>query len=280
VAFDTQPNNPQANAELVDANGSSITLGAIPLSPRSNAVAARLKNGNVLLSGGTNGLTGCPGTMAETYDVAGNVFISNIDLAGPLGHTVTVLLDGRALIAGGIVGYQSSPLCALSPVNGQTENAAFLFDPRDGTLKRTGDLFMSRRDHNALLLADGRVLLVGGDDNPNAQFPAPSETLEIYDPTTGSFTYAGIFPQDGASPAAPRRIAASIILANDEVLLFAMGSSPSFTPVWTLYDPMTQSFSPLVTISGSEIFRSSVYLLPNSEVLFVPLGGLAVYKFK
>jgi N-acetylneuraminic acid mutarotase len=66
-----------------------------------------------------------------------------------LGHTATLLADGRVLVTGG-----ANP--------GDTGFAAELYDPVTGRWRAIGDMIQARSGHTATLLPDGRVLVVGG----------------------------------------------------------------------------------------------------------------------
>src|SRR5262249_41594454 len=63
------------------------------------------------------------------------------------GHSATLLLNGRVLIAGG---------------RSDGAASAELFDPVAGTFSTTGEMITPRRLPTATLLADGRVLIAGG----------------------------------------------------------------------------------------------------------------------
>ncbi len=65
------------------------------------------------------------------------------------GHSVTLLGDGRVLVAGG-------------GGSGGATNTAELHDPATGTWTATGNMLQTRKDHTATLLPDGRVLVAGG----------------------------------------------------------------------------------------------------------------------
>jgi hypothetical protein len=65
-------------------------------------------------------------------------------------HSATSLRDGRALLAGGLV------------KNGQFLKTAELYDPSTGNFNATGEMSVGRVGQAAALLADGRVLIVGG----------------------------------------------------------------------------------------------------------------------
>jgi len=70
------------------------------------------------------------------------------------GHSMTLMNDGRVLVAGGIS-------CCGSSSEFFTASAE-IFDPSTGTFTARGSLSTARAHHAATLLPDGRVLIVGG----------------------------------------------------------------------------------------------------------------------
>jgi len=88
--------------------------------------------------------------------------------------TATLLANGRVLIAGGDYGWLDD-----------TSNEASIYDPRKGTLEKTGNLLLSRVDHTTTLLPGGRVLITGG------YYGGYRSEAEEYDPSTGIFRYVG-----------------------------------------------------------------------------------------
>ena len=68
---------------------------------------------------------------------------------GRLNHQMTVLQDGRVLVARWVLTITRSPVRDCTPAGSRIWSA-------------TGDLATTRYSHTATLLPDGRVLVVGG----------------------------------------------------------------------------------------------------------------------
>lgn len=88
----------------------------------------------------------------------------------PYGHTATLLLNGKVLIAGG-----RNDVFPLS--------RAEIYDPQTGIFSPTGSFTVNLAKPTATLLPNGQVLFVGFGEY----------TLEgqVYDPLTGTFSPAG-----------------------------------------------------------------------------------------
>jgi galactose oxidase-like protein len=78
-------------------------------------------------------------------------------------HTVTLLTNGKVLVAGG-----------LDASNGYLASAE-LYDPASGTWTATGSLGTARAFHTATLLTNGKVLVAGGVDV--SSFPSARGTV-------------------------------------------------------------------------------------------------------
>jgi len=100
--------------------------------------------------------------------------------------TATVLTDGKVLVVGGYRGdaFDSSLKQRQPPCDGSDFAAAELFDPAasggKGVWIPTGDTAIGRSGHTATLLANGKVLVTGGDTSVLS--PAGDTSAEIYDP--------------------------------------------------------------------------------------------------
>src|SRR6266545_2267303 len=148
--------------------------------PRMGHSATLLPDGRVLLAGGTG-----PGfdflASAELYDPRTGRFAATGSMAQRReGFTATLLGDGHVLVTGGHVGRHEQI---------EIHRSAELYDPHTGRFTHTGDMIVPRHKHDAVLLADERVLLVGGaDEHDDAGL---YHSAELYDPQTGRFQPTG-----------------------------------------------------------------------------------------
>jgi hypothetical protein len=138
-----------------------------------------------------------------------------------VGHTATLLLNGKVLVAGGHNNYVDNGVPA----------SAELYDPSTGTFTPIGDMTAAREFHTATLLADGRVLIAGGFDGvrPGANYGPPLASAELYDPSTGIFTPTG-------SMAVAEGWRSATLLADGRV--FVTGTANA-----EIYDPGTGTFT-------------------------------------
>ena len=101
-------------------------------------------------------------------------------------HTATRLHDGKILIVGG--------RSTNDPSGCAGTTSAELYDPASHTFTPTGKMTAVRRYHSATLLADGRVLIAGGEVHFSGGYcrPDPNRpSAEVYDPSSGTFTPTG-----------------------------------------------------------------------------------------
>jgi hypothetical protein len=124
----------------------------------------------------------------------------------------------------------------------------------------TGELNIGRYAHTATLLHDGKVLVAGGRGSDNCF--APTNSAELYDPASGTWTLTG-------SLTTARAHHTATLLQNGMVLV-AGGRGDGPLNSAELYDPGTGTWHPTGSFKRIQILRSSTSpQLPNGKVLVV-----------
>ena len=118
---------------------------SVPAAASGHALpAVAVARGKILLYGWTI----APHFGAELYDIESNSFITLADPPSPIvGQNYLTLSTGEVLISARYTSF-----------------AVYLFNFPTGTFRSSYPLSISREDHAAVELADGRVLLAGGYD--------------------------------------------------------------------------------------------------------------------
>jgi hypothetical protein len=173
-------------AELYDpATGKFSPAGSIDVGPGRMLDQPTNAGGAIVLQDGRVLLIETSSRRARLYDPANGKFTSTGSMkVAREAPSATLLGDGRVLVSGG-----------LTPRTGQIEvnpndalASAEIYDPATGTFSLTGSMIEARYDQGALLLDDGRVLVIGGDDSDGAS------SCEIFDPATATFQSTGSMP--------------------------------------------------------------------------------------
>jgi len=228
-----------ASFALAQLPGTFAPTGAMAFS-RVQHTAALLSTGKVLITGGIQGNTVL--SSAELYDPSSGTFSATGSMITPRGgHTAILLADGRVLIAGGFPNTGGFP--AASGLA-----SAELYDPATGVFTRTGDMSQGRAYHAATLLANGKVLIAGNEQES-------AHTAELYDPVAGTFSAAGVLPF----------IASRLtLLTSGKVLVQGYGGDGNARA--GLYDPDTAAFTPtgLPVVSYAPLETT---MLMNGKVL-------------
>ncbi|HKY26887.1 MAG TPA: kelch repeat-containing protein [Pyrinomonadaceae bacterium] len=238
-----------ASAELYDPAVRRFTPTSRMVTARSGHVAVLLPNGKVLLAGGVG--TGWTFLAdAELYDPATNGFTATGNmLAERESHTATLLANGNVLITGGHKGRRAAMTIYSS---------AEIYDLAAGKFSETGEMTRVRHKHDAVLLADGRVLIVAGADERDGR-PAYT-SAEIYNALKGTFTAT-------ASLNSPRyKLQGTSILLNNGRVLVAGGADRA-----EVFDPSRNTFSYASGDMGTPRLFATATRLRNGQVLIT--GG-------
>lgn len=173
-----------------------------------------------------------------------------------MGHTATLLTNGKVLIAGGSAIIPGWPVWA----------SAELYDPLTHTFALTGSMTVPRSGHTATLLPDGRVLIAGGfASQENGSRGNLLASTELYDPSTNTFTASGPMTK-------PRHGHTATLLNTGKVLITGGESSVNsvIESSAELYDPLTGMLTGTGSMAAVRASHVAV-LLPNGRVLIV--GG-------
>ena len=159
--------------------------------------------------------------------------------------TVTLLADGKVLVAGG----------ANPP-----EASAEVFDPATVSWSLTGPMGTARAAHAAVRLADGKVLVSGGRVGPDAL-----ASTEIYDPVAGTWAPAGAM-------AHPRQAHTATLLADGKVLVAGGlgGGHGPYRVEAEIFDPAARTWAPTGALPQGRAHHSAT-LMPDGRVLVI--GG-------
>ena len=200
------------------------------------------------------------GSAPIAFSVAGTLppgLAFNRMLEARSSHTATLLGNGKVLVAGGVVNVSSGGFFA----------SAELFDPVTNTWSAAGSLATARGYHTATLLANGKVLVVGGLGVGPAAPPIRIASAELYDPATNTWSAAG-------SLATARAHHTATSLADGRVLVAGGSSNNANLPIASaeLYDPATDTWS---TAGNFLVERRdhAATLLPSGLVLLVGGGN-------
>lgn len=258
-----------ASAEIYDLNSGSFRATGSMTTPREGHTATLLRDGRVLIAGGSpNGTTTT--ASAEVYDSRTGSFTAIAPMGVPReAHSATLLKNGRVLMAGG--GRGGMPGGYIAYETGE------IFDPVSNTFSTlAAHMITDRVGLAASLLDDGRVLLAGGKSSKihspfggaNLFWLAPLDTAEVYDPESSSFRAVGRMQ-------ATHYLGVATKLNNGMVLITggwtAIGGTIGGVRTADLFDPIHNIFSGGGDLHVARLNQTAT-LLAGGDVMVA--GGL------
>jgi hypothetical protein len=265
-----------ASAELYDPVTGTFTTTGSMMTPRDLHTATLLRDGRVLIAGGYywNGRTLSIFT-AEIYDPSAGTFSATGSMHNAWGdvasgtllpdgtvligtevyhpatgtftdtghpnhdyaYTATLIMDGRAFIAGG--GDSDPGNCISETELYNSATAAFTEAPK---------MTLCRFGHTATLLPNGVVLLAGGASYDAGPYQANLASVEIYDFSTNTYGWIGNMIEG-------RQRHTATLLPDGRVLIAGGVGAPGYT-----------------TLSSAEIYTPP-FLRPSPALLSVSSDG-------
>lgn len=186
---------------------------------RRHHITQLLPTGEILVAGGTDNpqyaLSSC-----EVYDPASGMWRnSNAMNVARERHTATMLPSGVLVVIGGNSGSTSGNVLV---------SAIEHYNPVTDTWKIEGYLNRARQNHSAVLLPNGKILVIGGYTG------GVTSDCELYDPITGQTTSA-------ASLNTPRHDLNAIGLSTGHVLAVG-GRHNEYMTSCEIYDYLTNTW--------------------------------------
>jgi hypothetical protein len=250
--------NALSSASILDVDGADTALPVSLRRARAGHTAtllpaeAGLGDNAILVCGGT-GSGGEPLDTCElfvaptsprdpsTYATASFTLVEGRLATGRVRHTATLLDDGAVLLVGG------------ADVEG-AQVAADLFEPQGPSgprVVRSGVPVRARRDHAAVHLGGGRVLVVGGEVFDGGV--VSTRSAEVWSRASGAFTAVEDMEQTRAKPAA-------FVLADGSVLVTGGARE------------LGQPGFPTVSVVESELYTPGPTGLGTFESIDIPLS--------
>ncbi len=249
------------SAEIYDPISNAWTMVTPMAHVRYDHSAILMQDGRVLVVGQYSSVGACNpdngDQFGEVYDPVSNIWTPTQMLSsGRSRTTLTLLPNGNVLLIGGRC---EGGLCTM----GNYSSECLLLNPATLTWSVAGSLLNPRGIHQAFLMNNNKVLILGGENAGGVL-----NTTEIYDITGNSWSA-------GPSMTTIRRQSGSILLPNNEIAVFgglqSTGGAGPRTDVIEVYNPTSNSWTTSPLILPATWSSSSAINLHNGRVLLA--GG-------
>lgn len=209
------------SAELYDpATGAWSATGSMG-SARFEHTATRVRDGRVVVVGGLGSVgtnATAPLASTEIYDAAAGAFVGSTSLSEPRANHAAVLLEDDAVLVTGGAGGEGADLSLAG---------AEVFNAPGGTWSRVAPMGGTRTGHTATRLADGRVLVAGGESVQRGTRRSLT-SAEVFDFTAGAVGQWG----PAGDMSCPRSEQAAVLLEDGSVLVAAGDAAfPGAAPI-------------------------------------------------
>jgi Kelch motif len=255
------PGNTTNSVEIYDPNTRKFTEAASLGSPRAGQTATLLPDGRVLVAGGYTSLGTQALSSTEIYDPANDTWTPGAPMSLARAQAAAVLLkNGTVLVVGGgqtgVMGTGTQPAGTLAET----------YDPAKDAWMPAGNMAYGRAVYpTATLLADGRVLVVGG----RALFNSPEtavERSEVFDPSKNRWSAVPANNRTGS-----RQDQSATLLTNGDVLIAGGSPIPDASVSYSdLFSPKTNSWVSIPNMHSPRCGQGAA-LLPSGNAMVI--GG-------
>jgi hypothetical protein len=251
-----------ASAEVYNPATNRWTSVGSMVTARLDHTATLLPSGKVLVAGGQVGPDPFGSlASAELYDPTTGVWSAAAPMiVSRARHTATLLGDGRVLVVGGL-----SLVVGAGGLFPSPPTDAEIYDPTADRWSTTAPMECYRFDATATVLADGRVLVAGGQCGG-----ATLNSTEIYDATADRWIIAA------AMGARRSGHAAAPLPDGDVLVLGGTGEEPNSLAISLtsaeIYNPSTNLWVTVASMAAVHV-KHSATTLGNGKVLTVGFSG-------
>ena len=264
-------NDPQKTCDFYVPKTNKFVVGPAMASARTLHTSTLLKDGRILVCGGLNSMNGGIAALGsalnttEIFDPKTSIWSPGPKMSEPkAAHTAHRLQDGSVLIVGGIT-YRTIIIIKVPSFTYRAE----VYDPTTNKITQVTAMKFDRGGHSGAVMADGRVIIVGGAGNM-LNGGTPRNEVEIYSPTTN--TWKTLAPMNSK-----RAMFGSGLLLKDGRFLVAGGATgllSSLVPIpmkqCEIYDPTLNKWTNLAPMAQA---RATHILTQLPSCAVVSIGG-------
>ena len=259
------------------AVATTVTWSAkAPMPTARTWISAAAYGGSVYVFGGLSNTTKL--ATVERYNPGTNSWDSRTPMLAPRYATSAVTLNGKIYVIGGV------------NASNQIQNIVEVYDPVSDTWSTAAPMPSARSRLAAVAGPDGKIYAIGGSTTSMLDRTGYSSLVEVYDPTTNSWTTA--------APMNTPRVGLAAAVSGGKIYAFGgYGRPPGYTARYLVtveaYDPVSNSWSSSPSMKAARYGLAAagaanglIYLIggknessvpPSNNEEYIPSSGASSY---